>query len=72
MNNETMRNIFSRVLRRWVILFLGLEVLLFTILGTNFFSLGSLQNIFLASTTVLLLAVGETFVIITGGIDLSV
>jgi ribose/xylose/arabinose/galactoside ABC-type transport system permease subunit len=72
MNNDTFRNIFLRVLRRWVFLFLGLEVLMFSVLGTNFFSLDSLQNILLASTTVLLLAVGETFVIITGGIDLSV
>lgn len=72
MSKEIFRNVFIRVLRRWVFLFLGLEILIFSLVGTNFFSLDSLQNILLASTTVLLLAVGETFVIITGGIDLSV
>lgn len=52
--------------------FLVSEIVFFTVFGTNYFSLKNLQNILLASTTVLLLATGQTFVIITGGIDLSV
>ncbi len=58
--------------RNWVLLFLVLEVVVFSALGTRFLSLENLQNIFVATTVVLLLGMGETFVIITGGIDLSV
>jgi ribose transport system permease protein len=58
--------------RNWVLLFLLLEVVVFSALGTRFLSLENLQNIFVASTVVLLLGMGQTFVIITGGIDLSV
>ncbi|MCX6096603.1 MAG: ABC transporter permease [Candidatus Bipolaricaulota bacterium] len=72
MMNPRFRSVFIRVMRRWVLIFLGFEVLAFSLLGTNFFSLDTLQNILVSSTIVLLLAVGETFVIITGGIDLSV
>jgi ribose transport system permease protein len=66
------RNIYINIFRRWTLFFLAVEIVFFSIVGTNFFSLYNLQNILLASTTVLLLATGETFVIITGGIDLSV
>lgn len=58
--------------RNWALLFLGLEVAAFVASGTRFFSLENLQNILVACTTILLLGIGETFVIITGGIDLSV
>jgi ribose transport system permease protein len=58
--------------RNWALLFLLLELSGFGIFGTNFFSPENLQNILLACLPVLLLGVGETFVIITGGIDLSV
>ncbi len=58
--------------RNWALLFLLLEVVVFSALGTRFLSLENLQNIFVACTVVLLLGMGETFVIITGGIDLSV
>ncbi len=58
--------------RNWAFLFLLLEVVIFGVLGRRFFGLENLQNILVASTAVLLMAVGETFVIITGGIDLSV
>ena len=42
------------------------------LLGSRFQSLENLQNIFVACLPVLLLGMGQTFVIITGGIDLSV
>jgi ribose transport system permease protein len=58
--------------RNWALLFLVLEVAAFMLLGTNFQSLENLQNILVACLPVLLLGMGETFVIITGGIDLSV
>ncbi len=58
--------------RNWALLFLLLEVAIFALAGSHFLSLENLQNIFVACLPVLLLGMGETFVIITGGIDLSV
>ncbi|MBN1836949.1 MAG: ABC transporter permease [Spirochaetales bacterium] len=58
--------------RNWSLIFLVLELALFGVFGLHFFSAENLQNILVAATTVLLLGVGETFVIISGGIDLSV
>ena len=60
------------LLRRWTLIFLAAEVIYFSLAGTNYFSLKNIQEIFMASTTILLLATGQTFVIVTGGIDLSV
>ncbi|HUV07741.1 MAG TPA: hypothetical protein VMX75_08410, partial [Spirochaetia bacterium] len=58
--------------RNWALVFLLLQLLVFGVLGMRFLSPQNLQNILIASTTILLLGVGETFVIISGGIDLSV
>ncbi len=58
--------------RNWALLFLLLELVVFMALGSRFYSLENLQNILVACTWILLLGIGETFVIITGGIDLSV
>jgi ribose/xylose/arabinose/galactoside ABC-type transport system permease subunit len=58
--------------RNWSFVFLVLELAVFGILGVRFLRLENLQNILVASTTILLLGVGETYVIISGGIDLSV
>jgi ribose/xylose/arabinose/galactoside ABC-type transport system permease subunit len=58
--------------RNWALLFMLLELAAFGLLGTNFFTPENLQNILVACLPVLLLGMGETFVIITGGIDLSV
>jgi len=66
------KDILIRIGRRWVLILLALEIIYFSLTGTGYFSLLNLQNILVASTTVMLLAVGETFVIISGGIDLSV
>jgi ribose transport system permease protein len=60
------------VARNWALLFLLAELATFTATGSRFYSLENLQNILVACTWILLLGVGETFVIITGGIDLSV
>ncbi len=65
-------NLLIRIGRKWAIIFLLIELVFFSVTGTGYFSLLNLQNILVASTTVILLAVGQTFVIITGGIDLSV
>ncbi len=58
--------------RYWTLIFLIGEFIIFSIIGTGYFTIRNFQNMLVASTIILLLATGETFVIITGGIDLSV
>ena len=62
----------SLLARNWALLFLLLLVAVFSFSGKNFFALDNFQNILRLAATSLLLAYAETFVIITGGIDLSV
>jgi ribose transport system permease protein len=56
---------------QWAWLFLLIILIVFSIIGRGFFSFFNLQNIVTDMAFVLLLAVGQTFVIISGGIDLS-
>ena len=61
----------------WAWVFLGLMILFFAIAvpyfgGASFFTVRNSQNILVAITPVLLLGLGQTFVIISAGIDLSV
>ena len=72
MDKADFREILVILVKRWILIFLAIELIFFAIFGTNYLSLRNLQNILLTSTVVLLLATGQTFVIITGGIDLSV
>ncbi|MDK2897233.1 MAG: ribose transport system permease protein [Candidatus Atribacteria bacterium] len=58
--------------QNWIFLFLLFLVILFSFVGRGFFSPKTLNNILISSSPALLLAAGEAFVIITGGIDLSV
>lgn len=60
------------ILRRWALFFLFAEFIIFTFSVKGFFTLRTLQNIFFFGVTYFLLGTGESFVIITGGIDLSV
>ena len=70
MNNR--KKSLAFIAKNWALLFLFFLLVLFSISGENFFSLRNFNNILIASTTTLLLATGETFVIISGGIDLSI
>lgn len=58
--------------RQWALIFLVLETFVFIIFAEGFPSLKGLQIIFFFGTAIFLLGTAETFVIITGGIDLSV
>jgi len=58
--------------RNWAFIFLTFMLILFSFLGKNFFGLKNFNNIILGVSSLLLLASGETFVIISGGIDLSI
>jgi ribose transport system permease protein len=57
---------------RWSSFFLILLVVVFSLVGRNFFAVKNFSNILYFATIYMLLAAGETFVIISGGIDLSV
>jgi ribose/xylose/arabinose/galactoside ABC-type transport system permease subunit len=57
---------------RWSGIFLILLLVVFGLVGKNFFAVKNFSNILYYATIYLLLATGETYVIITGGIDLSV
>ena len=58
--------------RNWALIFLIFMLILFSFMGENFFSLRNFNNIILGVSSLLLLASGETFVIISKGIDLSI
>jgi ribose/xylose/arabinose/galactoside ABC-type transport system permease subunit len=73
------RRLVLRLSRLWAWVFLGLMVVFFVIAvpiynggAVNFLTVRNSQNILLAITPVLLLGLGQTFVIISAGIDLSV
>ncbi len=55
----------------WAWLFLLLLLIIFSITGQGFFSLLNFQNIGANMAIVMIMALGQTFVIISGGIDLS-
>ena len=58
--------------KNWAIIFILFLIIIFSFTGEGFFKLANFQNIVHLATAFLLLASAETFVIITGGIDLSV
>lgn len=55
-----------------IILALALEIIVFSFLSENFFTVDNLINIANQATFIAIIAVGMTFVIISAGIDLSV
>lgn len=68
------RNIFARSMNLYILLVLVALVAFFSIISPNhaFFERSNFINIAWDTAEILLLAIGETFVIITAGIDLSV
>ena len=66
------KRLLSFLIRRWSILFLVFLVIFFGLTARNFFAVKNFSNILYFATIYLLLAAGETFVIISGGIDLSI
>ncbi len=47
-------------------------VIFFSVTGPGFFSVNNFSNILVTSTLVALMAIGQTYVVITAGIDLSI
>lgn len=66
---KILNNIFRNLSTYLILLSL---VIIFTALSPYFLNLVNLINIFLQTSIVALLAIGQTFVMLTGGIDLSV
>ena len=71
--------ILLSLIQVWAWVFLAVLILVFIIsvplvngISVSFLTIRNSQNILVAITPVLLLGLGQTFVIITGGIDLSV
>ncbi|HET9597177.1 MAG TPA: ABC transporter permease [Anaeromyxobacteraceae bacterium] len=58
--------------RNWAACFLAAMLVVFSLTSRNFLSLANFQHVVHLQTLPLLLAAAETFVIISGGIDLSV
>ncbi|NWJ44279.1 MAG: ribose ABC transporter [Chloroflexi bacterium] len=65
------RNAFQLIGQLWAWIFLLILVVIFSVFGQGFFSLLNFQNIGANMAIVLIMALGQTFVIISGGIDLS-
>src|ERR1700741_3408847 len=73
------RRFVLRLSRLWALCFLGILIVFFVVAvpiwnggSVNFLTIRNSQNILVAITPVLLLGLGQTFVIIGAGIDLSV
>ena len=58
--------------KSWSYLFLFGLVVFFSVTGTGFFSIRNFANILTTSTLIMLMSIGQTYVIITAGIDLSI
>jgi ribose/xylose/arabinose/galactoside ABC-type transport system permease subunit len=71
-SDSVSQRVLSYAGERWSGFFLIFLLVVFSLVGRNFFAVKNISNILYFATIYLLLAAGETFVIITGGIDLSV
>jgi ribose transport system permease protein len=67
-----LHGLFLQLGNKWAIVFLLLETILFSIISPGFFSFNGIEVVLINSPYIFLLGLAETFVIITGGIDLSV
>ena len=56
----------------WSYLFLLGLVVFFSLTGTGFFSVRNFSSILTTSTLIMLMSIGQTYVVITAGIDLSI
>jgi ribose transport system permease protein len=65
-------NVLDFIARFWSYLFLLALVIFFSVTGQGFFSVRNFSNILVFSTLVILMSIGQNYVIITAGIDLSI
>jgi len=69
---ENKKDFLQKLGSRWALLFLVIEVVFFSAVAPGFLRINTIQIIFFFGTAVFLMGTAELFVIITGGIDLSV
>ena len=67
--NARMLNVIAN---SWSYLFLLGMVIFFSITGTGFFTVRNFSSVLTTSTLIMLMSIGQTYVIITAGIDLSI
>ena len=60
------------LIRRAMVILMLIVILAFGLSNDTFFTIGNLQAVLIAAAPFALIAIGETLVILTGGIDLSV
>lgn len=60
------------VIRIWPWLFLLSMIIFFSFQGTGFLTVRNFSNVLVSATLIMLMSLGQTFVIITAGIDLSI
>lgn len=72
LNKLNQSKMFGFLGKNWAFLFLVIMLILFSFLGENFLTVTNFNNIIMGISSLLLLASGEAFVIISGGIDLSI
>jgi ribose transport system permease protein len=65
-------NIIEFLAKNWSYLFLLAMVVFFSVSGPGFFSARNFSSVLVTSTLVMLMAIGQTYVVITAGIDLSI
>lgn len=70
--NIDQKRLINFVAQAWSWVFLVAMLIFFSATGTGFFTVRNFSNILVTSTLVMLMATGQTYVIITGGIDLSI
>lgn len=66
------RDLKNVVQKQWIFLILVLFVVFFSLAAPGFWSIRNFKSLTVYTTEPLLLALGQTFVIVSGGIDLSV
>ncbi len=69
---EKNSSVFNAIAKNWAFCFLIIIIAIFSFTGKGFFSITNFQNIVHLAVIALLLALAETFIIISGGIDLSI
>ena len=65
-------SLLMRVLQNMPVILLVLVFIVFSILSPNFFSYQNLENVVVQASYIGIIGVGMTFVLLTGGVDLSV
>lgn len=68
---ETRDQIVNILARTWSLVFLLGMIIFFSATGPGFLTVRNISNILVSSTLVMLMSIGQTYVIITAGIDLS-